>query len=270
MKKFVVILMCFAVCLLVGCNKDKDPTIDNILKIEVCSEFNQEEFYLNSIVNLSDYYVTVTYESGLTETINLTNFNLGFLDTREAGYHEINLTYKDEVFVIAYTVLEILPIDAMFKGEVLEFYSGETYDFSNIIVSVLFNDGHEENVSLIEFVIDNIDYSLTEEIKYFSASYKGVDVSIPYTVTNSPIVLGVDYNFDDSLNAFSSKATKIRFLENWLIVHNNTQEKVEIVLEGTASKASFNGYTTIFVVNGPKDVYLYLIGDTIYCKLIEE
>lgn len=269
MKKFLFASLILVIsCFFVGCKDSKEPSVDNIESIVVCSEFNNETFYINDVVELKGYTVLVTYESGITETLKLSSFGLSILDTTSAGEKTLNFSYKEKDFTINYTVLNILPISAMYKGNAIEFYRGETFDLSSIKVSILFNNGDERNLSLTEFTLTEIDYSLSSETKTFTASYEGVSVTISYTVTNRPIIEGVDYNFNDSLNLFDDSGVKIRFIEDMFILHDNDSENREVILSQQANKDVFNKYWTIAIYNNaPTKIYFYLVKDTIYCEL---
>ena len=271
MRKLLVFTFCILSCLLVGCNKTKNPPDDQVKTIEVCSEFKNLNIYQTDIVNLNDYFITVTYDSGKTESVNLSQFGSNILNTSKLGENELGCVYKNKAFIIKYVVLEVLPISAMFKDSALIFYRGENYNFSNKVVSVLFNNGEERNVSLNEFSIENINYELSNDVKYVVASYNGVSVNIPYKVTNRPIIENVDYNFNDTLNIYNDMIVKIRFFNDKVIMFNDDSENREVLLNQDVNICDFNRVWTIAVINNKLEkVCFYLIDDTVYCEILEE
>lgn len=270
MKKILIFVVCLVSCLFVGCDKEDLSVIDEVKSIEACSEFYDDTFFVGDIINLEKYTVLVTYDSGTTETMKMSSFGLVALDTTMAGERQLELNYKQKIFTISYVVSEIMPIAAMYKGDAIEFYRGEDYSFSNIYISVLFNNGVERNISLVEFELGCIDYSLTLQEKYLTAVYQNIQVYIPYTVNNRPIVMGVDYHLNDNLNIFNDKNTKIRFTNEGYIVHSGT-EVVETKPSQQATKCDYNRYWSVNVVEGQvANVAFYLVGDTIFCEIYEE
>lgn len=274
MKKFIFTSFILILsCCLVGCKKSKDlkdPLTDNIKTIVVCEKFYEETFYINDLVELSNYTVLVTYESGTTETLKLSSFGVSVLDTSSVGTKNLNFIYKEKSFIVTYEVLDIVPINAMYKGDALEIYRDENCDFLNVYISVLFNNGEERNISLAEFTIPSINQELSSETKTFTATFKEVSVNIPYTVTNRPIEENVDYDFDDTLNIFSETSIKIRFVGDKYIVHSGIDVPEEKPNQ-TATKCDFNRYWTLNVKdNKLYKIAFYLVDATIYCEILEE
>ena len=203
MRKFITFVILVFSCFVVGCNKPDEPFVDSIENIVVCSEFYEEVFYVGDNIELNDYSATATYKSGKTEVFNLSSLGLYVLNTTSVGNKTLTLTYKEKEFTINYSVLDIEPINATYKGNALVVYRGENCNFENNVVNVLFNNGHEAEVDLSKFMIGEINYSPSADIKTFTATYGNVSVNIPYVVTNRPIEDNVDYNltFTKKINA---------------------------------------------------------------------
>jgi len=269
MRKLLVFVLCFFSCVLVGCNKGKEPPKDEALTAEVCSEFKTQTFFLNDEVLLCDFTILITFESGRTETINMASFGVDKLNTSTIGEKTFNFTYEEKDFSVNYVVNDIVPSNAMYKGDALVLYRGENYNFNNAFVSVLYNNGDERNISLTDFTLGNIDYSLTEEERVISATYNGVQVNIPYVVTNRPIQDNVDYNLCDNLNIFSEYSKLIRFVNGKYIVHSGT-EVLEEKPGQDANIYSFNRFWSINNVEGNlAKIAFYLVENTIHCEIIE-
>ena len=257
--------MCLAVCLtFVGCNKGKEPPVDLVKSVVVSSNFYNQEIYVEDYIELKDFSVLVTYESGEKETLSLSSFGVEILNTSIIGKQALNLKYKNKEFSVNYEVLEIVPMNAMYKGKLIELYRNEDVDFSNNFISVVYNNGEEHNICFDDCVISEIDYSLTNEDRFFTVTFNGVSAEVPYAVTNRPIELNKDYIFDDTLGIFEEHAEKIRFTESGYIVHNDVYSTGQGIEEG-----SFNRFVTKNIYNNKLvDICFYLVNDTVYCELL--
>ena len=183
---------------------------------------------------------------------------------------EITVSYEGQTKVIKYFVNEVLPINAIYKGEDITIYRNETYDFSKVFVTVLFNNGEEKEISLKDFSVSEIDYSLTEENRTIKVTYLGIEEEINYNVTNRKIEEYKDYDLIDNLNIFNDESIKIRFVNDKYIVHNG--QNLESLPKGQkANKSTFNRYWSINIYNGkPTKIYFYLVNESIYCEIVEE
>ena len=54
----------------------------------------EKTIYLNDVINLNDYTVLVTYESGITESVNLSSFGKDKLNTSSVGNKTLSLIYR--------------------------------------------------------------------------------------------------------------------------------------------------------------------------------
>ncbi len=269
MKKLIVCVVAVISCLLVGCKDDKkpkDPDV-NVVSLTVCDQFYLDTFYVNDVVDLMEYTVEVKYSSDETETVKLSDVSVRFLDTRTAGEQTLNLLYKEKSLSVTYVVNVVHEVSATYKGDTLTFHKGVKADLTKIEIVVLYNNGREEKVKVSNTKHSQIDYSLSDTIRFMEVTYGAVEVSIPYKVTCKEIEENVEYNFNNSLNIYDSRAAKIKFDNGFFYLYTDDKENPILLLPQNCFKESFNRYATFDNVGGaPKKVYFYLVGDTIYCE----
>jgi len=268
MKKLVIVILCFC-CLFVSCGKDPGDTVDDVVSLVVCDEFYSQTIYVGDNINLDDFTIKVTYESGRTENIKFSNAGIYALDTSVVGSKSLKLKYLEKEETITYIVNDIYAVNATYKGNTLVFRKGETPNFDNYEFTVLYINGHENIIKFSQAQLGNIDYSLTDIERTFSLTYEGVTFNVPYVVTCSEIELYKDYDFDDTLNTFINQDNlKINFSETKLIIFKETDNGIVKINEGTISESSYNRLITMFIIeNKPTTVYLYLVGEIIYYGL---
>jgi len=264
MRKILCLLLAIFCCSFVGCNDSKQgKKADSVISLNVCEEFYTKDIYAGDVVDLSEYLVNVEYKSGKTETVALSNMSIRYLDTRTVGENVLNITYKNKSEVVRYSVNALYVVDLIYKGNELTFYRGEKPNLEDLKITVLMNNGDEVSVDASGYISSEIDYSLTESNKSLEVSYGGEKELIPYRVTCMQIVEGTNYQFNDTLNIYMDNSKYVKLIEDYFYVYD---ENSEFLYSLKAKNESYNRYSVKASINGgfPKDIYVYLIGDTIY------
>ena len=195
--RFKRLIMCLLLCplLLVGCNK---PTPDKVESISIDPSFIVATFYVGQVVDLGDYTMTLIYSSGLTKDLMLDDPSITVtgLETSSAGTKSVRVSYEKISVIVKIDVVVPSAIDGIYKGETLQLFYNETPDFETIFVTILYEDGTEEEVALSSATVENLDLSsVTSEPRQLKVTYKNVSVLIPYVVSYREIELNKVYGY---------------------------------------------------------------------------
>ncbi len=194
MKKLVAAIgIILSLFMFVGCDKKVEETL---VGIEVCEEFETQVLYVGDEVDYSSFKLKLIYSTNRSINIPLEASMVSGLDTAIAGAKNVTITYEDKTQTVVVHVLDNLPKNMRFVGDKLTFYVGETPDFSNCFVKVLYANGLDEDVPLNNTNITNLDVSEATDDASFDVTFMGLTISVDYKVTYREIELNTTYDFD--------------------------------------------------------------------------
>ena len=150
--------------------------------IEIETPFNTN-YYTGSQLNISNGEILVTYENGKTEILAVTAEMISDFDTSEAGEFELTLTHAEYSIVIDYTVSDAevttITVKSQFKTT---YFVGDNLNISGGEITVNYEDGKSETVTITAEMIGETFNSETAGSKIMTITYKESTVEVPYRI----------------------------------------------------------------------------------------
>jgi len=234
MKKFVNFLcLLFILSLPVGFSSCTKPPVDKILDITISENFYSEYFYVGEDVDLRTFSVTISYTISPSEVFPLSSVLRSGLDTSVAGVHNFELSYLGYKKSFRYSVHEPVIVDAIYRETPLEFYLHEEINLDGKCFTILLSSGEEKEIPLSLVTFPEIAGEASSEIKHATVSYKGIEFTVPYTVTARVIESGKMYLISSDSDAYKNKY--VCFADGHLKIYDNNQGLGNAILCAAAS-----------------------------------
>lgn len=235
---------------MVSCEDTSVPK-NKVEDIVLSSSFLALDIFEGNEVDLSEYSVTIKNSVNKDEEFVMSQF-LEKLDTSEVGEHKFVLTYGSFSKEFKYEVKAILPLDAMFSGEI-EYFLHDGADLDGHEFTVLYTNGNEEEFSLGDAEIDFSTMEMTVGKHTVSATWEGITFSVKVDVVTREILKDTEYSLIDRVGIFSD-ATLDYFVkytdERFVIYTKNDGEPEERFRPKVKSADIENEYTGKIQANG--------------------
>ena len=183
MKKFktLLILSGLAISLLAGCNIQSNPSggesaSDNpassssseiqkaMTGIRVASEPTKKAYYVgDQEADWTGLAVQAVYNIGDPEDVALTDCTVSGFDASSAGEKAITVTYQEFTASFNINVYAVSGIEANTTAAKTSYYQDEQADFSGVVVSQVYSDGHKVAVDATAVEFSGFDSSSAGE-----------------------------------------------------------------------------------------------------------
>lgn len=218
---------------------EKTATVEYIVttapvsSISVSSTF-KSIYYTGDSIDLSDGKILVTYETGSTETIDITEAMVSGFDTTSAGESKtLTISYGEKTTTVTYKVTQLTITQiSLLNGFKSNYFVGDSLDVSGGKITVTYNSGKTESVNITASMVSN--FSTTSACSAIATiTYEGKTCNHNYTVTaiavssiqlETPSTFKTNYFVGDSVDASGSKL---------LVTYNNDTSKTEVIDEDT-------------------------------------
>lgn len=263
-KLFIIFCILLPITLFAGC-KDK-VTADNLVRIEVSSDFVNKTFYVGDSIDTENYSLKLTYASGLTSFVKLSDAIISGVNSSVAGKNTITITYNQVSQEVDIFFIEA-KIDAIrYAGDTLHFYVGETASLDGITLLAHKENGEELTIGIDDCTTSALDLSFTEEERELEVSYGEVKTTIKYDVSYREIDLTKTYAIDICFDHNDYTATFVvsgARLDLQVYATSGSGEQY-LVYNFFLVLERDNLYTTRYMdEQGSKAYYVYLANDTL-------
>ena len=164
-----------------GCG---EPTLE---KIEL-TETPTITSFVGSELAISGGKLKATYSDDKTETVNVTKDMISGFDKTKAGEQTLTITYegKTTTFKASAKAVEISSLTVKTAPEKDEYYAGQSFDPSGLVLKAVYNNGVEKEIlgTAAGVTFDKTGALAAADTK-IKATYEGKTVEIPVTVKAS-------------------------------------------------------------------------------------
>lgn len=224
-----VICLCFILfsgAFFVSC-KDTSTPRNKVEDIVLPSSFLSLDIFQGDEVDLSEYFVTIKNTVNKDQGFAMSQL-LSVLDTTKIGEHKFTLSYGSFSKEFKYEVKAILPLDAMFSGEV-EYYLHEGAEFGDKKFTVLYTNGDEKLLSLQNAEIDFSAMPKNIGNYTLNATYEEISFSVKINVMTREVVKDMEYAFKDLVGIFEDSTQNYftRYDGERFVIYTKTDGKIE-------------------------------------------
>ena len=267
MMSLSIVLLVFSCVFFVGCKDKKHDNKNSVVSLTICEELKNASFFQNDYIDLSSYSVTVKLKKSKDLVLRLDDSNVyvSNFSTSEVGEFTATVSYQKKSVSFSYTVIEIVPVGIFYNGNDLTIYSQEGFDFSNIYLDVVYNNGAQSKVNLGLTSMSEIDRTCSYVKKTFTASYLGFTANINYYVTNRPFKELEIYEFVDNSGLFEDYLKYVCKSGDSFVYYRNLEG--EVGFQSNLTIKEFNTYETFKIADRQKVYFtLTLVGNKVICE----
>lgn len=264
-----ICLLIFCSVFLVSCkdNKNTPPEENRVASISLSEEFISHKFYKDDFVDFSSYDITINYTKSPSVVLKMNDSNIKIdnFSTKTVGTHKSTISYAGISVFFYYTILDIEAIGLFYNGSTLTIYGQEEFDFSNVYLDIVYNNGNSKQIAMNLVSISGPDKTCSLNTKTLTASYLGFNVNVSYIVTNRKVEETKMYKFEDKSGLFDSSLKYVMKSGESFIFYKNTDG--EIGLQTNLNSSDFNTFEVSKFANRELKTFVFtLVNDTIICK----